>query len=745
MALVDPYSPCPCGSGQKYKWCCQKVETYAERAQRLVENGQHESALKPLDEGLAKFPGNPLLSTRKALAQLHLKQFDAAKQTLRAMLQTYPDNLGASILLTRLVLETDGPIDGTAQFQQTLSNSRSRKGGPLASLAAILGRALGQAGFYAAALAHLELATQLGADEQHQFSSLIQNLKVNPGLSVWEKNPYRLWPAPESATEAFRESFERALGWAREGLWSSASAAFELLAAGSGAGAIADRNRGLCYLWLADHERAVSALRRYTARIGPTADAVDLEALCQQIDRGSRRDLVEFVHLSWPIRNREGLLAALRGDKTVVEGSIRALDPEDPESPEVATFPVLDRPRIEARTGLTRQEIPVILGELLVGQDTVYLETYDDGRLDRLVDRFTATASTNIPPSHPRTKIIGKEQRHLLALSWRWQLPEDLADNEADRLNAEQHAYLVSEIWPETPHPALRWRTPLQAAKAGDSETPLRGAVRQMQELPEAWVDLVDWDRFRGKLQLKAEPTIVPERVDIAEVPLSRLSLVPAETLDDDRILALYARAREWGIRQVAVRVARLIDARPSLLIKGGIEATTLYGELALDAAGRNDRAQAASWIARGIESEPPLKRSAHVLAWEMIELQVQMALDGPEVWVKSLAVILERYRGNQEATSAVLIHLIHLGLIQVVADPSRPDKVALDTRILDSYLSRFGPRVTTTTGQPGAAAARGEIWTPGSGGRETSIWTPGAASPPRSRGGESKIIVSGQ
>ena len=82
MALVDPYSPCPCGSGQKYKWCCQKVEAYAERAQRLVDNGQYESALKPLDEGLAKVPDNPWLSMRKALIQLQLNQFDAAKLTL---------------------------------------------------------------------------------------------------------------------------------------------------------------------------------------------------------------------------------------------------------------------------------------------------------------------------------------------------------------------------------------------------------------------------------------------------------------------------------------------------------------------------------------------------------------------------------------------------------------------------------------------------------------------------------------
>ena len=260
MALVDPYSPCPCGSGQKYKWCCQKVESYAERAQRLVENGQYESALKPLDEGLAKVPANPWLSTRKALVQLQLKQFDAAKVTLRELLQKHPDNLVGSILLTRVVLETEGPIEAAAQFQQALSARPAGQRGELAPLASLVGSALGQAGFYAAALKHLELAGKLGADEPKQSSSLIRSLRTNPAISLWEKNPYRLWPAPEQATEAFRESFERALGWANEGLWSSAASAFELLAAGSGAGAIADRNRGLCCLWIADHEGAVAAL-----------------------------------------------------------------------------------------------------------------------------------------------------------------------------------------------------------------------------------------------------------------------------------------------------------------------------------------------------------------------------------------------------------------------------------------------------------------------------------------------------
>ena len=84
-------------------------------------------------------------------------------------------------------------------------------------LASLVGSALGQSGFYAAALKHLELAGQLAAEELKQNSSLIRSLRMNPAISLWEKNPYRLWPAPEQATEPFRESFERALGVGQRG------------------------------------------------------------------------------------------------------------------------------------------------------------------------------------------------------------------------------------------------------------------------------------------------------------------------------------------------------------------------------------------------------------------------------------------------------------------------------------------------------------------------------------------------
>jgi tetratricopeptide (TPR) repeat protein len=747
MALVDPYSPCPCGSGQKYKWCCQKVEAYAERAQRLVDSGQLEAALKPLDEGLAKAAANPWLSTRKALVLLQLNQFDAAKVTLRALVQAHPENLVGSILMTRLVLETEGPTAGVAHLQQALSARPAANRGELSSLASLVGSALGQGGFFAAALKHLELAGQLAAAELKQSASVIRSLKMNPAISAWEKNPYGLLPAPENATPAHREAFDKAIGWASEGLWSSAASAFELLSAGSSASAIADRNRGLCCLWLADHEGAVAALRRFIARAGSTAESVDIEALCQKIERPAPRDLVEFVHLSWPIRNRDGLLAALGANKYFAAGSDRPVDSNDSTSAEVIRFFLLDRPQILAKEGLTPAEIPVVLGEMLISSDSVILETYDDGRLDRLTDRFTAAAGATIPPAHPRTKIISKEQRHLLKLSWRWHLPEGLAEEEAERLNDLQIAAIIRDVWLDTPNPALRWRTPMQAAKIADLATALRAAVLQLQLTDETWVGQVDWTGFRAKLELPAEPEPQLDQVKIDDLPLSRLALIPVEPLDDDRVLALYRRGREWGIRMVANRAAQRIDAQPSLMAKGMIEPIALYGELALDAAGRNNRKQAQSWFERGRAAEPSAKRSANAVGWEMIGLQIQMVLDGPEVWVKSLAVILERYRGNQEATSAVFLRLINLGLVQVVADPNRPEQVALDTRTLEYYLEQFGPRVTTSTGELGVAAARDEIWTPdsGRGGGSSAIWTPGAAAAPAAGAGKSPIIITGK
>ncbi len=745
MALVDPYAPCHCGSGQKYKWCCQSVEPYIERSQRLLDNGQIELAINPIVEGLAKAPDSVSLLLRKALIQLHLNQAEPASETLRRLLQINPGHLGGSILMTRLVLDTEGAPAAAAQFQQALSASRPEDRAQLGSLAAFLGSGLGRSGYGAAAIKHFELAIRLSSEEEKQVASHLQNLRANPSVSLWEKNPYRLSPAPESAAAAFRESFEQALGWAEAGLWSSAASAFELLGAGSGVGVVADRNRGLCCLWLADNEAAVAALRRFIARTKPTTDTVDLETLCQMIEPPSRYDLVDLDRLTWPLRNREGLLAALRADGAIAESQPHALDSDDPEAPQLESFLLLDRPAAVARPGLTRQDLPLVDAEVLVGKDVVFLEAADDGRLDRLIDRFATVAASNIPPAHPRTKVIEHAPRHELVLLGRWHFPAGLEPEEQERLRREQAAHVISEIWVNTPQPALRRRTPLQAGQAGDSETFLRANIRRMEAAYDPQDEVLDWNELRSRLHLNPEPQIDPETVEIDQVHLSRLALIPVDRLDDDRLLALYRQATKWGLRRLRNQVSRRLDQHPSLMTKGRIEVLTVYADLAVEAAQEGDREEADRWLAKGRQAESPQKRSAHSLAWDMVGLQVKMLLDPPDVWVPVLAVILDRCRGNQEATSSVLLRLVSLGLVQAGVDPKRPEQLVLDTHILEAYLKRYGPRVTTATGELGVAASQGEIWTPESPGTPSPIWTPGSPAGAARGAEKSKLILPGQ
>ncbi|MGP0064663.1 MAG: hypothetical protein ACLQGP_13830 [Isosphaeraceae bacterium] len=740
MASVDPYSPCPCGSGKKFKWCCHKVESYAERAQRMVENGQFEPALKPLIEGLAKEPGNPWLLTRKALIEIHLKQIEPAKATFRELLKKDPGHLGCTIMMTRLVLESEGATAAVSQFQQGLSATALEQRRTLAPLALFLGISLCRAGFPIAGFKHQDLVLHSGIELDESNARAIASLRSSAAFTPWEKNPYHLAPPPEGATEVFRESFQRAIGWAEEGLWASAASAFELLAAGSAAGAIAERNRGICCLWIADHDGAVAALRRYIARTGPSVEAIDLEALCQRIANVPIGDPVEFVHLTWPIRNREGLLEALQTDPFFERGNDRPLHPDDPDSGATDRFFLLDRKKIEGKPGLTPRDIPVVEGEVIVGKDSVVLETYDDGRLDRLSDRFTAAARANIPPAHPRTKVIEKQSRHQLAMTWRWSMPAGISEEDVERLHREQRARIIGEVWPTTPLPILRGRNPIQASKAGDSETILRASLLLLESTNEDLPEEV-WSQLRSRLGLKPEPAIEPEGLDLDRLHMARWAKIPSASLDDDRLLAVYLHSRQWGLRTAMNRAAAAIADRPSLVVKARIPPTTLYGELALDAARQGNRAEAETWVRRGRQAEPS-KISSNALIWELLDLQVKITLDEPETWVPIIAVLLQRYQGNREAISAVLVRLMEMGLVRSVADPDHPEQIALDTRILDQLLAQYGPRVTTAAGELGASASRGDIWTPESSRGGSAIWTPGSESPAAPGQDRPKLIV---
>ena len=213
---------------------------------------------------------------------------------------------------------------------------------------------------FPAALKHFELA--IGLDSSAESGASIVALRPSSPIrqSLPGSRTPTLWrTCPRGLRARCAAVRTGAAAGPREGLWDSAAAAFELLSADRVAGHAADYNLGLCRLWLGDHEAAVAALRRWIERERPdhqgrrSGSGLPVD---RRIDRQGA-DRASAAYLAAPRSRRldQGISEAIRRSST---GEERHLDPDDEESPEVASFHWLDRPGSNARTGLTRQEIP---------------------------------------------------------------------------------------------------------------------------------------------------------------------------------------------------------------------------------------------------------------------------------------------------------------------------------------------------------------------------------------------------
>ena len=70
----DPYSPCPCGSGKKFKWCCQPIHAQIAKVYALDEEGQHEAALRAMDAVVAEHADNAEVWGRKRNCSFRMRR-----------------------------------------------------------------------------------------------------------------------------------------------------------------------------------------------------------------------------------------------------------------------------------------------------------------------------------------------------------------------------------------------------------------------------------------------------------------------------------------------------------------------------------------------------------------------------------------------------------------------------------------------------------------------------------------------
>ena len=365
---------------------------------------------------------------------------------------------------------------------------------------------LAEARPFPAALKHLELVGQARRPRAGGRHRPCGASRGNPGISPWLKDRLELAnrPRPTSTTTPGGGSIEGPRAGREAGLWAPAAGD---LRHGSPATSPAARPT-------TTSASAGSGSATRSAPSGRSADdpgssairpeAVDLEVLAQQIEPIHPDDRVEHVQLIWPLRNREALLDALRSRKPdIFDEGPAPLDPDDPESPEVDTFALLDKPAIDHHDG-EGPDPPTRSPGSWAGSRSAR-------RSSRSRPTTTAgstpwaTASPRWParsiaPAHPRTKVLGEDSRSTwpglgVALPRR----DGSGRGRAARPRAAGPGAPGRLARPSL-MPYLGFRTPEKAVQGRRTSTiPLRAALCQYEQ------DAGNWRR-RGSISTPSGP-----------------------------------------------------------------------------------------------------------------------------------------------------------------------------------------------------------------------------------------------
>ena len=234
--------------------------------------------------------------------------------------------------------------------------------------------------------------------------------------------------------------------------------------------------------------------------------------------------------------------------------------------------------------------------------------------------------------------------------------------------------------------------------------------------------------------------------MDVDRLPLARFDAIEPAKLDDEKLVRYLERARRAMLIREIEAAALAIVARPELLSSGKVDPVSLHADLASFADARGDRAEAQSWIDRGRQADSPSQKGQNAPLWDMIEVRLKARADRPESWVPELAVVMERYAGDQVANQVILMNLVEMGLVRMQPNPDSREDILLDSRPLQQLLAEYGPRVTTSSGRLGVSATKPEVWTPGgpASGGGGGLWTPGSGSGAPA-GEKPKLIIPGR
>ena len=416
----------------------------------------------------------------------------------------------------------------------------------------ILARGLLMVGNIPSARAHLLMQADLSRGRDNAPMELLYQIDRAPQAPVLLKFGPDLEVEPEAGLGA---AYAQALEAAQRGEWRVALRHMQSLAAEYPERPALRKNVALLASRLGDQEAGRPRLarlrgaargavgrprrgRRDRAALGPPAEDNDVDEL----------------KLVYGVGDVNRLMERLLSDPRVIrfEGDLRELVEEN-ETPPKLVCSLLDRPeKAPEGESLTVETVPTVLGEIyLYGRRTdrearLEFEATRDERYERAKQLLAEAAGNALGPLESE-EVTEQTSRLATALTWRWRFPPGTPEPLRRELMNQKRRQLIFERWAELPRKAFGGQSARQAAGQDAYRVSVAAAILLLESAGDQMRWEMDLNPLREQVGLPAQGEIDPASVQIAQLPLVRLSRLPIERLGDDDLTAAYDRAAAFN------------------------------------------------------------------------------------------------------------------------------------------------------------------------------------------------------
>ena len=575
----DAYSPCPCGSGKKLKFCCGEILPELQRAQKLVDN-QPDVAEQILRGLLEKHPDKDSIVTLLAELLQKAGRLSEVRELLIGHLRRQPDHPQALLGLAELCLIEDGFEASRRLVHRAFQLCSRQNPNAVALLSQRIARELMSSGCHLAVREHLAMSVRYAQGELRKQALMM--------LASFEGSNEIAYPCRGSnpllqvdGAVATQEQDQRARKLCLLGCFEPAAIIYKRLTETEADNGAVWHNYGLCCAWDARHADAIPAMHKAAELLDDKDLAAESEALAQLLEAELSDDKYTQVLLQLKVDSASEVLSRL-DDEATLNRLPRSEEDEADETVRTpsARYDVLSRAVSEQDTA-DADDLPELIGEVAVydildpddAEDSAVIEiSTTDDRLPEIVVRLRAVIGQLITTTADKEQpVAGMEYpAEQLILDRPLFKPAQMSEKAFRGIRRRWFDKAI-EKWLDRPHPALDQKTPREAASVSELQTALTATVLNLHALALRSGETVDIPNLLQQLNLPEATTVsVAASAQVSAIPGYRYYRIAVSELADSQLADFANRTTMLAFAQTAKQCLDIALERPESLKKFG-------------------------------------------------------------------------------------------------------------------------------------------------------------------------------